>query len=211
MWNHPGLGDLDVLSMKEMDEFANDENGAHKIQGVVFYDIELGWCRVTGWGVECGTIIAFYVPLDASDIDLDEQFVPMDELISLLKMSPIRPIVPRFEASRQLKGVDGFRKILCYRHRSHDLLNASPSPVGSSVTRVVGAKLESYNGKVLTLKVICRILRAQETIFKYGTMIPRNDAEASRSPEAVRWMSGKQLEWLRLKQVKTFETNGIGV
>jgi hypothetical protein len=78
--------------------------------------------------------------------------------------------------------------------------------VGSSVIRVMGAKLGSYNGKVLTSKVICRILRAQETMFKYGTMIPRNDAEASRSPEAVRWMSGKQLEWLRLKQANTFET-----
>jgi len=130
----------------------------------------------------------------------------MDELISLIKMSPIRPVIPRFEASRQLKDSDGFRKILCYRSRSHVLLNAYPSPVGSSVKRVKGDTLGSYNGKVLTSKVICRILRAQETMFKYGTMIPRNDAEASRSPEAVRWMSGKQLEWLRLKQANTFET-----
>ncbi len=78
--------------------------------------------------------------------------------------------------------------------------------IGSSVRKILGARLGSYNGKVLTNKIICRILRAQKTLFKYGTMIPRNDAEASRSPEAVRWMSGKQLEWLRLKQASNFET-----
>ena len=81
----PGLGDLDALSMEELDDFTSDENGARKLQGVIFYDTELGWCRVTGWGAECGTIIAFYVPMDASDIVLDEQFVPVDELISLIE------------------------------------------------------------------------------------------------------------------------------
>jgi hypothetical protein len=54
-------------------------------------------------------------------------------------------------------------------------------------------------------RVIRRNLRAQVTIFKYGTLIPRSDAEASRSPEAKRWASGKQLEWLRLQGAKTFE------
>ena len=78
---------------------------------------------------------------------------------------------------------------------------------GAYVIRTLGARVGSYNGKVLTSKIICRILRAQETMFKYGTMIPRNDAEASRSPEAIRWLSGKQLEWLRLKQAKTFEVH----
>jgi hypothetical protein len=63
----------------------------------------------------------------------------------------------------------------------------------------------SYNGKLLSDRIIRRILRAQETIFKYGTLIPRNDAEANRSPEAKRWQSGKQLEWIRLQQASTFE------
>jgi hypothetical protein len=135
-----GLGDSDVLSMREVEKLTSDENGAHRIQGIVFYDIELGWCRVTGWGVECEIVIAFYVSMDASDITLDEHFVPMDELISLIKMSPIRPVVPRFEASRQLKGIDGSKKMLCYRHRSNLSSYSSPSPVGSSIIRAMGAK-----------------------------------------------------------------------
>ncbi len=50
-----------------------------------------------------------------------------------------------------------------------------------------------------------RILAARETIFKYGVYLPRNDREADLSPELVRWYSGRQLEWLRLKAVGAFE------
>ncbi len=48
--------------------------------------------------------------------------------------------------------------------------------------------------KLLSTKVLRKILKAQETLFKYGTMIPRSDREAEMSPEAVRWRSGRQLE-----------------
>ena len=43
--------------------------------------------------------------------------------------------------------------------------------------------------------------------MKYGVFVPRNDAEADASPEAVRWDSGRQLEWLRLRVQGTFERN----
>jgi hypothetical protein len=77
---------------------------------------------------------------------------------------------------------------------------------GSSAIRQLGAKMGSYDGHLLSTPIVKRILRAQETIFKYGTMIPRNDSEADRSPEAARWVSGRTLEWLRLHQASTFET-----
>jgi hypothetical protein len=60
---------------------------------------------------------------------------------------------------------------------------------------------------LLMAKTMRKILKAQESLFKYGTFIPRNDAEAEKSPEAIRWKSGRQLEWLRLKPANTFETN----
>jgi hypothetical protein len=44
--------------------------------------------------------------------------------------------------------------------------------------------------KALSTKIIIRILKTQETMFKYGTFIPRNDREAEQSPEAPRWRSG---------------------
>jgi hypothetical protein len=61
--------------------------------------------------------------------------------------------------------------------------------------------------KTLSTRVLRKILKAQETLFKFGTMIPRSDREAELSPEAIRWRSGRQLEWLRLLTAKTFETN----
>jgi hypothetical protein len=39
-----------------------------------------------------------------------------------------------------------------------------------------------------------KILAAKETLFKFGTFVPRNESEASRSPEAARWMAGRDLE-----------------
>jgi hypothetical protein len=57
----------------------------------------------------------------------------------------------------------------------------------------------------LNAKVLRRILASRETIFKYGIYLPRNDRDADASPERLRWNSGRQLEWLRLKKVGAFE------
>jgi hypothetical protein len=59
----------------------------------------------------------------------------------------------------------------------------------------------------LTTKTIRRVLNFKENIMKYGVFVPRNDREADFSPEAVRWDSGRQLEWLRLRAQGTFERN----
>jgi hypothetical protein len=48
-------------------------------------------------------------------------------------------------------------------------------------------------------------MAAKESIFKYGTFVPKNDREADSSPEASRWKAGRTLEWLRLKQHGTFD------
>ncbi len=72
------------------------------------------------------------------------------------------------------------------------------------VPRIVGLVPDV---KILATKTIIRILKTQESLFKYGTFIPRNDREAEISPEAPRWRSGRTLEWLRLRLAKTFETN----
>jgi hypothetical protein len=63
------------------------------------------------------------------------------------------------------------------------------------------------NVKILSSRIIVKILKAQETLFKYGTFIPRNDREAEVSPEAPRWRSGRTLEWLRLRKARTFESD----
>jgi len=103
----PDLGALDLVPKEDIDGVTHDENGARALQGVVFYDCELEWCRITGWGVECGVVILLYVPVNSLDISLEEQFAPIDELISIIQMSPTSSVLPRLAASRQLKGPIG--------------------------------------------------------------------------------------------------------
>jgi hypothetical protein len=58
--------------------------------------------------------------------------------------------------------------------------------------------------KALPTKILRRILKTQETLFKYGTQIPRSDKEAEASPEAIRWRSWRQFEtnwtWERIRE-----------
>jgi hypothetical protein len=61
----------------------------------------------------------------------------------------------------------------------------------------------------LNSKVVRRILAARESIFKYGIYLPRNDRDADASPERARWHSGRQLEWIRLNDVRAFEYDWI--
>ncbi len=57
----------------------------------------------------------------------------------------------------------------------------------------------------LSQRTIRKVLAAKETLFKFGTFVPRNESEALRSPEAPRWIAGRDLEWLRMGQRETFE------
>lgn len=57
---------------------------------------------------------------------------------------------------------------------------------------------------LISQRTLRKILAAKETLFKFGTFVPRNEAEASRSPEAPRWMAGRDLEWLRMGHRETF-------
>jgi hypothetical protein len=50
-----------------------------------------------------------------------------------------------------------------------------------------------------------RILATRESIFKYGVYLPKSDYDANNSPERDRWRSGRELEWLRLKNIGAFE------
>jgi hypothetical protein len=200
------LGKLDLVSESFLDAITIDEAGACSMQGIVFYDEELTWCRISGWGIESGIPIVFYLPTDADGSDAGglqviEEYASLTEVLDQIKQSSQQTVIPELEPSRILKRAPR-QKALSYRLSG---LKSALSTIGSVKVRQFGAKVGSYDGKVLSDRTIRRILRAQETIFKYGTLIPRNDAEANRSPEAKRWMSGKQLEWLRLQQANTFE------
>jgi hypothetical protein len=201
------LGVLEHVKDEYFESLPMNEIGAQMLQGILFYEHDLLWCRITGWGVENSIPMVFYSPILADDIVQDEEYASLGEMIALLRQSECAPVLPKFEPSRVLRLSESFRRNLCYKQVSYKATYPDIPSIGYSTPAVPGVPVGSYNGMVLTDKIIKRILRAQETIFKYGTLIPRNDAEASRSPEALRWMSGKQLEWIRLKGAKTFESH----
>ncbi len=58
---------------------------------------------------------------------------------------------------------------------------------------------------VLTVRQLRRVMAAKESLFKYGTFVPKSEREADASPEAPRWRAGRDLEWLRLREQGTFE------
>jgi hypothetical protein len=58
---------------------------------------------------------------------------------------------------------------------------------------------------VLTIRQIRRVMASKESLFKFGTFVPKSEREADASPEAPRWRAGRDLEWLRLREQGTFE------
>jgi hypothetical protein len=58
---------------------------------------------------------------------------------------------------------------------------------------------------LISQRVLRRILVAKESIFKFGTFVPKNEREANSSTEAARWKAGRDLEWLRLGLQGTFD------
>jgi hypothetical protein len=57
----------------------------------------------------------------------------------------------------------------------------------------------------LSKRVLRRVMAAKESLFKFGTFVPKNDREADMSPEAARWKAGRNLEWARLGIEGTFD------
>jgi hypothetical protein len=197
------IGPVVSVSLQDIQNAGSDEWAAWYLQGIIFYDEELGWCRIIGWGVECGVIILHYTSV--TDFSHEEHHSSLAEMLAMMTQSPKQLVIPDYQPSRVLCRSEMLQKALFYRSSGCTVLQRGDQSFGSSSIRRLGSKVGSYNGHRIPNSTIKRILRAQETIFKYGTMIPRNDTEADRSPEAARWISGRSLEWIRLNNVAIFD------
>ncbi len=184
-------------------ESAEDEEAtACSVQGMVFHEEELGWCIVTNWGFDYGTNIINYTSVTSVNPVTGEQHTSLSKFLSLIKHVPVVLRISNYRTTRQLPGFsskkDGVIRIL------------KSALMGRPVYSTMHARKNTVlvpNIKFLNTQVLRKILKAQEALLKYDTLIPRSDREAELSPEAVRWRSGRQLEWLRLLAAKTFETS----
>ncbi len=188
----------------------------------IFFDSELGWCIVSGWGYHDGLLgphpLYFYVPESSTDVKRDEVYSSESEVLSWIGLSPARiPTVPDEDSTRRFAS-----RLL----PSAPLARTPPLSLGKTKAGGLGRPSQTANDEVLrrssriaavipaprtrillSQKTLRKILVAKESLFKFGTFVPRNEAEALQSPEAHRWIAGKDLEWLRMGQRGTFETD----
>ena len=194
-----------VEAVPEYLEHAEDnEETAWSIQGLIFHDDEKGWCIVTGWGVDHGVNIVFYAPVEERDKATEEEHASLFEVLSWISQSPMHPRLSDYRSSRAIKKSNRAGEVRSLIMRLSTVERRHPVFGMMNKTRITGP---IPNIKILSSKTIIRILKSQESLFKYGTLIPRNDREAELSSEAPRWRSGRTLEWLRLRIAKTFETD----
>jgi hypothetical protein len=141
---------------------------------MIFPDGDLGWCIITGWGSDHGTNLIFYAPVDSPDPAADEEHASLNEILGLLRQAPIVPRITDYKPSRAIQKPVDIKNLMARRappvHRKRPKYGTM---LASRVTNLV-----DNNIKILSSKTMVRILKAQETLFKYGTLIPKNDREA---------------------------------
>ena len=57
--------------------------------GTRFYDPEMGFCKITGWGFAKGIAVLFYVSEDSTDPQKDEEYSSLPEVLAWIKACPI--------------------------------------------------------------------------------------------------------------------------
>jgi hypothetical protein len=150
-----------------MNEVSNDENGACFLQGTLFQDAELDWCMVSGWGVECGLPIVFYIPIGEINItNAEEHHCSMSEVMTMIRDSPPPPKYRGYKSSRAIKrAINDHKQCLFVRIMDKlpvKLLIGTMKPMENDRPRVM------HRQKLLATKTIRKILKMQESLFKYG-------------------------------------------
>ena len=93
------FGPIKLLLDEELDQIEHNETGACYLHGTLFYDDELDWCRVTGWGADCGTMLVYYAPVSVTDPTLDEHHASLRDVLNWIKDSPPVPITTGYKSS----------------------------------------------------------------------------------------------------------------
>jgi hypothetical protein len=194
--------------------------------GTPFLDGELGWCAVTAVGSCFGTPVVSYESL-AFPPRLDrlshrqDFFSTESDILAWFKRSAFASVCDLLNWTVRLYGpgrVPFTPHELVYGKR---VVGAAPSPARSPgpcatpspATQAlcvrpcppVSGRSRPLRPVFLSPHQVRCVMAARETLFKFGTFVPRNDRETNASPEASRWKAGRDLEWLRLNEQQTFE------
>jgi hypothetical protein len=193
--------------------------------GTPFLDGELGWCAVTAVGSCLGTPVVSYEPLslpptlvsrpsrrdyfssESDVLDWCRRFASMTACD--LHNWTVRLYGPHREPFTPHELVYGQRSTIPATKSAAPSRPCvvPPAPEAKSLLAcpAVSGRNRPLRPVLLSPRQVRRVLAARETLFKFGTFVPRNDREANASPESHRWKAGRDLEWLRLNEQETFE------
>jgi hypothetical protein len=155
----------------------DNEESAWDLQGLIFHDEDLGWCKISDWGVDHGTNIVFYAPVGSQDPEAEEEHASLAEVLAWIQQSPEHPRITDYRSSRELKKSNTRADVHTLMVRCLHVKRRRPT-YGTVLTIRGTDKVSGV--KMLKAKTIIRILKAQESMFKYGTFIPRTDREAEQ-------------------------------
>jgi hypothetical protein len=127
------------------------------------------------------------VPVESIDLVNDEEHTSLAEILGMIKDSPTTHQAPGYQPSRLLNRPNKVPGN-CLLLRILGLKQVLPA-YGRMEKRKGPRRL--FSPKLLAIRTYRKILKMQESLFKYGTFVPRNDREAEISPEAVQWKSGR--------------------
>jgi hypothetical protein len=197
--------------------------------GTPFFDGGLGWCTITAWGECCGASVLFYLPLCPRIFHVGIYSMPFPgffsseaDVFAWLRLSALPSVSWRHKSMPIALGNDGVLATppslvhgdgatdSCATDSFGSVSSTLPSSDGESDSRVcppVSGRSRPLRPITLSPRQLRRVMAARETLFKFGTFVPRNDREANASPEAPRWRAGRDLEWLRLNETGTFESD----
>ena len=111
----PDVCPVVTVTLQDIQNAGNDEWAAWYLQGILFYEDELEWCRITGWGVECGIIIVHYSAIMAQDLTQEEHHASLSDMLAMILRSPQPPVIPDYQPSRVLRQSGAVQPPVYYR------------------------------------------------------------------------------------------------
>jgi hypothetical protein len=103
----PGLN----MAVEELPDYLqnakDNEESAWDLQGLIFHDDELDWCRITDWGVDHGTNIVFYSPVESTTPETDEEHASLSEVLTWIQQSPVHARISDYKSSRAIRKSNG--------------------------------------------------------------------------------------------------------
>jgi hypothetical protein len=142
-----------------------DEDQAFVLVGERFFDEEFGWCTVTGFGTEAGTLINFYTPDVTGAAEEWSTFSEVSNWVFQAKTSRQE----KHSFSRRIRQKSSRIK------KTRKALFTVPLPTIPTASLCDLAPISP--------RLMRRILCFNVSIFKYGVQIPWNEKEADNSPE----------------------------